>query len=158
MIVTADPMGDFNAMSQILRYSALAREVAVPRIPSVASTILSSCSGGRRSNGRTTPQSVSIEELENAAQEIVRITNEYETLAVRLAEEEIARQEIEMKLMAAEEKCLMIEQDVREECWVEMDERMEEERMRWQLAWDEQVCCPCFLTITLAKMIIDWPP
>ncbi|GAD96750.1 kinesin family protein [Paecilomyces variotii No. 5] len=139
MIVTADPMGDFNAMSQILRYSALAREVAVPRVPSVASTILSSSAGTKGSNGRTTPQSISMEELENAAQEIVRITNECETLAVKLAEEEIARQELEMKLRAAEERCLMIEQDVREECWAEMDERMEEERSRWQLAWDEQV-------------------
>ncbi|KAJ9210035.1 hypothetical protein DTO166G4_8390 [Paecilomyces variotii] len=139
MIVTADPMGDFNAMSQILRYSALAREVAVPRVPSVASTILSGSTGGKGSSGRTSPQSISIEELENAAQEIVRITNECETLAVKLAEEEIARQEVEMKLRAAEERCLMIEQDVREECWVEMDERMEEERRRWQLAWDEQV-------------------
>jgi hypothetical protein len=35
MIVTADPLGDFNATSQILRYSALAREVTVPRIPSI---------------------------------------------------------------------------------------------------------------------------
>lgn len=34
MIVTADPLGDFNATSQILRYSALAREVTVARIPS----------------------------------------------------------------------------------------------------------------------------
>jgi len=41
MIVTADPHGDFNATSQMLRYSALAREVTVPRIPSVTSTILS---------------------------------------------------------------------------------------------------------------------
>ncbi|KAL1857898.1 hypothetical protein Plec18170_003122 [Paecilomyces lecythidis] len=139
MIVTADPMGDFNAMSQILRYSALAREVAVPRVPSVASTILSGSTGTKGSSGRTTPQSISMEELENAAQEIVRITNECETLAVKLAEEEIARQELEMKLRAAEERCLMIEQDVREECWAEMDERMEEERRRWQLAWDEQV-------------------
>ncbi|KAI2472719.1 kinesin [Annulohypoxylon bovei var. microspora] len=40
MIVTADPLGDFNATSQILRYSALAREVTVPRIPSITSTIL----------------------------------------------------------------------------------------------------------------------
>lgn len=37
MIVTADPLGDFNATSQILRYSALAREVTVPRIPSIFS-------------------------------------------------------------------------------------------------------------------------
>ncbi|KAI1874673.1 hypothetical protein JX265_004881 [Neoarthrinium moseri] len=42
MIVTADPMGDFNATSQILRYSALAREITVPRIPSITSTILNS--------------------------------------------------------------------------------------------------------------------
>jgi hypothetical protein len=40
MIVTADPLGDFNATSQILRYSALAREVTVPRIPSITATIL----------------------------------------------------------------------------------------------------------------------
>lgn len=40
MIVTADACGDYNATSQILRYSALAREVTVPRIPSIAETIL----------------------------------------------------------------------------------------------------------------------
>ncbi|KAK3905993.1 P-loop containing nucleoside triphosphate hydrolase protein [Staphylotrichum tortipilum] len=40
MIVTADPHGDFNATSQILRYSALAREVTVPRVPSITQTIL----------------------------------------------------------------------------------------------------------------------
>lgn len=40
MIVTADPHGDFNATSQILRYSALAREVTVPRIPSISESIL----------------------------------------------------------------------------------------------------------------------
>lgn len=40
MIVTADAQGDYNATSQILRYSALAREIAVPRIPSITETIL----------------------------------------------------------------------------------------------------------------------
>jgi hypothetical protein len=40
MIVAADPHGDFNATSQILRYSALAREITVPRIPSITQTIL----------------------------------------------------------------------------------------------------------------------
>lgn len=40
MIVTANPHGDFNATSQILRYSALAREVTVPRIPSITESIL----------------------------------------------------------------------------------------------------------------------
>ncbi|KAL1969604.1 hypothetical protein VTN77DRAFT_8157 [Rasamsonia byssochlamydoides] len=141
MIVTADPLGDFNATSQILRYSALAREVTVPRVPSVASTILSASSQGRAQpiGGRTTPYAASTEELEEAAREIARITDENEALIVKLAEEEIKRQEVELKLKAAEEKCLLIEQEVREECWAEMDEMMEEERKRWQLAWDEQV-------------------
>ncbi|KUI54477.1 Kinesin-like motor protein 9 [Cytospora mali] len=40
MIVTADSHGDFNATSQILRYSALAREVTVPRIPSITESIV----------------------------------------------------------------------------------------------------------------------
>ena len=144
MIVTADPLGDFNATSQILRYSALAREVTVPRIPSVSSTILSSSASATQSRpptstGRTTPYAASNEDLQEAAREIVRITDDYEALIVRLAEEEIARREAEFKLQAAEEKCLMIEQEVREECWAEMDEKMEEERKRWQEALDRQV-------------------
>ncbi|RAO64496.1 uncharacterized protein BHQ10_000508 [Talaromyces amestolkiae] len=145
MIVTADPLGDFNATSQILRYSALAREVTVPRIPSVSSTILSTSSATSTtqsrpptSTGRTTPYTASTEDLQEAAREIVRITDDYEALIVRLAEEEIARQEVELRLRAAEEKCLMIEQEVREECWAEMDEKMEEERKRWQEAMDRQ--------------------
>lgn len=40
MIVTADAYGDYNATSQILRYGALAREVTVPRIPSITEAIL----------------------------------------------------------------------------------------------------------------------
>jgi hypothetical protein len=141
MIVTADPLGDFNATSQILRYSALAREVTVPRIPSVSSTILSGSSIGRSqlTSGRTTPQTASTEDLEEAAREIVRITDEYEALIMRVAEEEIVRQEAEFRLNAVEEKCLLIEQQVREECWAEMEEKMEEERRRWQAAWDQQV-------------------
>jgi nitrogen fixation/metabolism regulation signal transduction histidine kinase len=79
------------------------------------------------------------EELERAAGEITRLTRDCHGLAVKLAEEEIARYEIETRLRATEERCLMIEQDVREECWAEMDEKMEEERRRWQNAWDEQV-------------------
>lgn len=71
--------------------------------------------------------------------EITRLTSDCHTLSVRLAEEEIVREELEMRLGSTEERCLMIEQEVREECWAEMDERMEEERRKWQNAWDEQV-------------------
>jgi hypothetical protein len=155
MIVTADPLGDFNATSQILRYSALAREVTVPRIPSVTSTILSGSSVSSQSRpqtatGRTTPYSASTEDLEEAAREIVRITDDCEVLILRLAEEEIARQEAEFKLKATEEKCLSIEQEVREECWAEMDEKMQEERKRWQTAWDQQVSYTIELTLRLS--------
>lgn len=136
MVVTADPLGDFNATSQILRYSALAREVTVPRIPSVTDSIMSHSSS---KSGRTSPNYALGEELDRAAAEISRLTSDMQTLAIKLAEEEIARDETAIMLSAAEERCLMIEQEVREECWAEMDERMEEERRRWQNAWDEQV-------------------
>ncbi|KAJ5846298.1 hypothetical protein N7534_009967 [Penicillium rubens] len=140
MIVTADPLGDFNATSQILRYSALAREVTVPRVPSVCESILSVASGSHRSaSGCTSPNFDSSGELERAAAEIARLTRGCHGLAVKLAEEEIARSDAEMRLRAAEERCLTIEQDVREECWAEMDEKTEEERRRWQRAWDEQI-------------------
>ncbi|KAK9850875.1 hypothetical protein MYU51_011493 [Penicillium brevicompactum] len=140
MIVTADPLGDFNATSQILRYSALAREVTVARAPSVCESIMSTASSSHRSvSGRSSHHVESTEELERAAAEINRLTRDCHALAVKLAEEEIARSEVELRLQAVEDRCLMVEQDVREECWAEMDEKMEEERKRWQTAWDEQI-------------------
>lgn len=139
MIVTADPLGDFNATSQILRYSALAREVTVPRAPSITESIISASGSHRSVSGRASVHDGMAEELERAAGEITRLTRDCHGLAVKLAEEEIARSELEVRLSATEERCLMIEQDVREECWAEMDEKMEEERRRWQNAWDEQV-------------------
>ena len=141
MIVTADPQGDFNATSQILRYSALAREVTVPRVPSVTSTIVGN--GFRypgMHNGRTTPQDnyFSAQELEQATNEVARLNDECNALSVRLAQEEIKRTEAELKLQAAEERMVATEQEVREECWAEMEERMEEEKERWRRAWEEE--------------------
>lgn len=52
MIVTADPHGDYNATSQILRYSALAREIAVPRVPSITETILQTSAAPTDASGR----------------------------------------------------------------------------------------------------------
>ncbi|KAJ5648016.1 hypothetical protein N7490_004388 [Penicillium lividum] len=140
MVVTADPVGDFNATSQILRYSALAREVTVPRVPSLTESIISVASGRERSvSGRLSPNDAQSEELERALGEIQRLTKDCHGLALRLAEEEIVRSEIEIRLAAAEERSLDIEQEVREECWAEMDEMMETERKRWQSALDEQI-------------------
>lgn len=142
MIVTADPQGDFNATSQMLRYSALAREVTVPRVPSVTSTILSRPGGP---GGRLTPNGgprydnqYTADELEQAANEIARLGEEADLLSVRLAEEEIRRTEVELRLQAAEEKVEAIEVEVREECWSEMEARIEEERERWRKAKEEE--------------------
>ena len=140
MIVTADPLGDYNATSQILRYSALARDVAVPRAPSASESILSGTL--RSSKGSDSHDLAANEELQNALAEIERLTAENDSLAVRLAEEEISRSDLEVQLKSSEERCLMVEQDVREECWAEMDEKMEDERKRWQSAWDDQVSSP----------------
>jgi hypothetical protein len=101
---------------------------------------LSSTVGSRKgSGGRHSPQPGLAEELEKALAEIERLATENEKLTVRLAEEEILRAEMETALIVSEDRCLLIEQEVREECWVEMDEKMEQERKRWQSAWDEQV-------------------
>lgn len=144
MVVTADPVGDFNATSQILRYSALAREVTVPRVPSLTESIISAGSArGRSTSGRTSPNDASSEDLDRAMAEIARLTKDCHGIAVRLAEEEIARSEVELRLQAAEDRCMMIEQEVREECWADMDEQMEQEKKRWQAAWDEQVSLLC---------------
>ncbi len=139
MIVTADPQGDFNATGQILRYSALAREVTVPRIPSVTSTILAGTSNAKQTpSGRGTPFAFSVEELEQATNEIARLSEECDQMAVRLAEEEIRRTEAYLQLQAAEEKAILVEQDIREECWAEMEARIEEEKERWRQAWNEE--------------------
>lgn len=144
MIVTADPQGDFNATSQILRYSALAREVTVPRIPSVTSAILGTATQNRPGtalhNGRQTPQDsyFNQQELEQATNEVARLAEECDALVIRLAEEEIRRTEAELRLQAAEEKLEVMEQEVRDECWTEMEERMDEEKERWRLAWEQE--------------------
>jgi Kinesin motor domain len=141
MIVTADPQGDFNATSQILRYSALAREVTVPRIPSVTSAIMGGANHQAKllQSGRLTQEpSFCAEELDYAAHEIFRLNEECGHLAMKLAEEEIRKTEVELRLHAAEERMETIEQGVREECWAEMEERIEEEKHRWREAWEQE--------------------
>ena len=150
MIVTADPLGDFNATSQILRYSALAREVTVPRIPSVSSTILAgiinnsgeslqerqrSASG---SSQRGQVPGADSDMVEMAFSEIARLNEEVEILNVRLAEEEGRRREAEENWQRAEEQAERVEMEVREECWGEMEQKLSEERRRWVAAWGEE--------------------
>ena len=141
MIVTADPQGDFNATSQILRYSALAREVTVPRIPSVTSTILGGPPLSSSTPGGPTfvhDASYSSDEHAHLQHEISQISEECNNLSMKLAEEEIKRCEAELKLSAANDKVLSIEAQVREECWLEMEEQMQQEKQRWRVVWEEQ--------------------
>jgi len=135
MIVTADPVGDFNATSQILRYSALAREVTVPRIPSVTSQILSGAPA--KTSGRGSP-SESSEELESAMYQINRLTEEVDILGLRLEEETMRRKAAEASWQAAEDHMLALEADLRETLADEFEERLEMERRRWKGAWDEE--------------------
>lgn len=141
MIVTADPLGDFNATSQILRYSALAREVTVPRIPSVTSQILSGAVLHDRpgsANDRTASPTATFEELDLASREINRLAEEVEVLTLHLTEETTRRQSAEACWAATEERMQSLEQEVRDECYDEMEVRLETERRRWKAAWDEE--------------------
>ncbi|KAI0109533.1 P-loop containing nucleoside triphosphate hydrolase protein [Nemania sp. FL0031] len=163
MIVTADPFGDFNATSQILRYSALAREVTVPRIPSITSTILSNGNGAsqfQRPESRTLSSSpvgspvehhrpvfhpsgthsrtfspVSDTErgtMENAALEIARMADMIEQLNVELARESEGRMTAEAHLMSMEDRIMDIEQEIREECYADFEQRLAMEMNRWK--------------------------
>jgi hypothetical protein len=146
MIVTADPVGDFNATSQILRYSALAREVTVPRIPSITATILSQSTASYGShtssfgNHARRPYSPSDERatMELAALEIARLSDEIDMLRDELAIERAAREEAEAHVVSSEERILDMEMQVREEVWTEMEKRMEQDRRGWMARWEEE--------------------
>ncbi|KAI0443152.1 P-loop containing nucleoside triphosphate hydrolase protein [Xylaria telfairii] len=164
MIVTADPFGDFNATSQILRYSALAREVTVPRIPSITSTILSNGHANSHyqqlepsslsssppisspiahhrslfhpsGNHSRTFSPVSDTErgtMENAALEIARMADMIDQLNAELARESEARMAAEAHFMSMEDRIMDLEQEVREECYADFEQRLAMEMNRWK--------------------------
>jgi hypothetical protein len=139
MVVTADPHSDYNATSQILRYSALAREVTVPRIPSTTSAILSGLPmkspNTTTSSGRNTPSAV-LEELDSAAAEILRLNQEVDILALRLSEETTRRRAAETSWTAAADHMFSLEEAIRAECYAELESAVDQERRRWQAALD----------------------
>ncbi|KFY29314.1 hypothetical protein V491_00110 [Pseudogymnoascus sp. VKM F-3775] len=142
MIVAADPVGDFNATSQILRYSALAREITVPRIPSITASVFGqppprstsgnsgSYQGQQGHDERAT--------MERAAMEIARLSEEMDMLRAEVVAEREGREEAEARLVSAEERAMEIEAVVREEMWGEMEERFETELKRWKARWEEE--------------------
>lgn len=138
MIVTADPLGDYNATSQILRYSALAREVTVPRIPSVTSTILSGGAAKTSSGGRTSPTAMG-EELDAALAEITRLREALEVAQIRLDEETQRRIQAEASWTTAEARIQAVEVEIREEVWSEMEAKLAQDHRRWRAARDEEL-------------------
>lgn len=136
MIVTANPTGDFNATSQILRYSALAREITVPRIPSVTEQVFGTA-GLPLNSGRTSPL-VAHEDLEMAIREIARLAEERDILALQLEEERSRRAAAEASWTATEQRMQEVEQEVRDECYADFELRLDQERRRWKGAWEEE--------------------
>ncbi|KAF3036036.1 hypothetical protein E8E12_003145 [Didymella heteroderae] len=135
MVVTADAQGDYNATSQILRYSALAREVTVPRTPSYTSTL--PIRPGTACSGRSTPSAL-LDELESSAAEIARLQQELSIFALRLSEETARRKAAERSWSAAEDRMASLEQEVRDECYLEMEAAVDQERRRWQATLDNE--------------------
>ncbi|KAI0409098.1 P-loop containing nucleoside triphosphate hydrolase protein [Xylaria palmicola] len=163
MIVTADPFGDFNATSQILRYSALAREVTVPRVPSITATILANANmTGHYQPSEPSPvfssptsspvarrrplfhppephnrtfSPVSDTErgtMENAALEIARMADMIDQLHAEAARESEARMAAEAHLMAMDDRIMDLEQEIREECYADFEQRLTLEMNRWK--------------------------
>ncbi|CAH0039468.1 unnamed protein product [Clonostachys rhizophaga] len=154
MIVTADPLGDFNATSQILRYSALAREVTVPRIPSITATILAN--PPVPANNPTSPvhqhhprpfvppgcstsyRTVSAgerETMELAALEIARLSDDLDQLRAELEHQVEARTTAEAHLLSMEDRMLDLEADIRDDCASEFEQRLALEIARFKASF-----------------------
>ncbi|KAI4743688.1 P-loop containing nucleoside triphosphate hydrolase protein [Aureobasidium sp. EXF-12298] len=136
MIVTADPLGDYNATSQILRYSALAREVTVPRIPSYTSTMVPLARPGTSASGRLTPSTSSANDaaLEAALAELALLRQDLEVTQLRLEEETIRRKEAESSWLTASSHLETLELDLRSEIWEEFEDQLAHERRRYHAA------------------------
>ncbi|KAG7109839.1 Kinesin-like motor protein 9 like [Verticillium longisporum] len=164
MIVTADAHGDVNATSQILRYSALAREVTIPRIPSITSTILadmptanahsetllsvnsassqrsyfSQPSASHRNISPSSPTDGDRFIMEHAALEIARMQEEINSLHQDLDVERDARVAAEAHLLSMEDRMLELEQTIREDCAAEYESRYDLEVARWKATMQAQ--------------------
>ena len=156
MIVTADPRGDFNATSQILRYSALAREVTVPRIPSITATILAHAPPMQRSVSPVQPRSISPQQrpfvppgfssyrnhsplspderttMEIAALEIARMSDEIDQLRVEGESHLEARMMAEAHLLSMEDRMIELEAVIRDDCATEFEQRLMLELARFK--------------------------
>lgn len=143
MIVTADPLGDYNATSQILRYSALAKKIENPRVPSTAQSIgLAPASRSDIGSGRATPSAI-MEDLEAALEQITKLRDELEVTQLQLQEETNRRLEAEAAWANSEtridEMLLAREEEIRLEIYDEMEAQMTLDQRKRQAARDEEL-------------------
>ena len=143
MIVTADPLGDYNATSQILKYSALAKKIENPRVTSTAQSIgLAPGSRNGPASGRATPSAI-MEDLEAALEQITRLRDELEVTQLQLQEETNRRLEAEALWASSEtridEMLQAREEEVRAEVYDEMEKQMMLEKRKRAAARDEEM-------------------
>jgi hypothetical protein len=142
MIVTADPLGDYNATSQILRYSALAREVTVARIPSYTSTMVPLARPGTAASGRLTPSnyltssttSATDSALEQALAELASLRQDLEVSNLRLEEEVQRRKEAETSWLACESRLENLELELRDEIYADFEAQLSSQHNAYQEA------------------------
>ncbi|EPS40012.1 hypothetical protein H072_6191 [Dactylellina haptotyla CBS 200.50] len=129
IVVTADSSGDFNATSQMLKYSALAKSSVNPRPPMQvlngsrnvsATSQCSQFSQGSVMSGSTAATSDERPESAMSQDAAAMIA----MLQHQLREAEESRLEMERKLEAANTRCLEIERAVREEVNNDMEHKV----------------------------------
>jgi hypothetical protein len=114
LLVNIDRYGDFSSASQMLRYSALAREVAVPQTRVTSLSSLSSMSSA------TLAESDNFDTGADTFHLVQRI------------------EDLEQALAMSEQACLEIEEQVRNEMADEMERRVHEVQTRfWAMLEDE---------------------
>lgn len=142
MIVTADPLGDYNATSQILKYSALAKKIENPRVTSTAQSIGLAPGSRNGPSGRTTPSAI-MEDLEAALEQITSLRDELEITQLQLQEETNRRLEAEALWASSEtridEMLQAREEEVRAEVYDEMEKQMMLEKRKRAAARDEEM-------------------
>ncbi|KAF3921243.1 Kinesin-4 [Orbilia brochopaga] len=138
IIVTADAAGDFNATSQMLKYSALAKSSVNPRPPMQvlngsrtvsATSSISQLSQGSGISGSTAIAMVSDDGNSNNGRPESAMSqdaaNMISALQTQLKQAEERWKEMERKLAEANQRCVQIERDVREEVTGDMELQMQ---------------------------------
>ncbi|KAK6509885.1 hypothetical protein TWF481_004612 [Arthrobotrys musiformis] len=134
IIVTADPAGDFNATSQMLKYSALAKSSVNPRPPTVMSgrsvsgsslfSHFSVVSGSTEERPDSSLSALSVVSGGPRAMLSQDMMNMIVLLQRQVREADERAREAEKRAEEADARCLEIEMQVREEVTSDMERRI----------------------------------